>query len=138
MKNLVGSWYGSQEPLWWLSFAEPDEEKPWWKFWRRAKEGEFLGVAIVQGASMEAAMQEAWRRQINPGGEIMGMMIINAEVNNMNRLLSREEAEKIAETTKVLHREQLSNERDAGEQRSHRRKPTRDGERPLHNDQPSV
>jgi hypothetical protein len=80
MKNLVGSWYGSQEPLWWLSFAEPDEEKPWWKFWRKAKEGEFLGVVIVHAASMEDAKQEAWRRQINPGGEIVGMTIINAQV----------------------------------------------------------
>ena len=127
MKNLVGSWYGSQEPLWWLSFAEPDEEKPWWKFWRRAKDREFLGVAIVQAASMEAAMQEAWRRQINPGGEIMGMMIINAEVNNMNRLLSREEAEKIAETTKVLDREQLSNDKDTAQRKGNRREQLRAG-----------
>jgi hypothetical protein len=138
MKNLVGSWYGSQKPLWWLSFVEPDEEKPWWKFWRRAKEGEFLGVAIVHATSLEAAMQEAWNRKINPGGEIMGMMIINAEVNNMNRLLTREEAEKVATATKVLDREQLSNERNAGRRGSDRRKPMRDGGRPLHNDQPPV
>jgi hypothetical protein len=138
MKNLVGSWYGSQEPLWWLSFAEPDEEKPWWKFWRRAEEGAFLGVVIVQAASMEAAMREAWRRQINPGGEIVGMMIVNAEVNNMNRLLDREEAEAISETTRVLDREQLSDERSAGTRGRDRRKPMRDGERPIHNDQPPV
>ena len=87
MKNLVGSWYSSHEPLWWLSFAEPDEEKPWWKFWRKAKEGEFLGVVIVQAPDIHEAVQVAWRKHINPGGEVCGMPILNADLNDLNRLI---------------------------------------------------
>src|SRR5262245_19123239 len=79
MKNLVGMWYSSNELLWWLSFATPDEERPWWKFWRRAKEGHFLGVVIVQAPDMEEAVQVAWRKKINPGGEVRGIPILNAD-----------------------------------------------------------
>ena len=90
MKNLVGKWYSNHEPLWWLSFGEPDEEKPWWKFWRRAKEGEFLGVVIVQAPDIHEAVQVAWRKKINPGGEVCGMPIMNADFNDLNRLISHE------------------------------------------------
>ena len=51
--------------LYWLSFCDP--EKP---------EGHaFLGVVIVQAIDFESAVQEAWVRGINPGGEVMGMPI---------------------------------------------------------------
>ena len=66
MKNLVGKWYSNHEPFWWLSFCEPDEAKPWWKFWRRAKEGEFLGVVIVQAPDIHEAVQVAWRKKDQP------------------------------------------------------------------------
>jgi hypothetical protein len=41
----------------WLSFADP-------------KSGENLGVAIVDADTADHAISEAWRRGINPGGEV--------------------------------------------------------------------
>jgi len=135
MKNLVGMWYSSQEPLWWLSFGEPDEEKPWWKFWRRAREGEFLGVVIVQAPDIHEAVQVAWRKKINPGGEVCGMPILNADLNDLDRLIPYEEATRIADRTKALDVEKLRDAIDAGDRVSYRREPAREGGRPLHNDQ---
>ena len=94
MRNLVGMWYSNHEPLWWLSFGEPDEDKPWWKFWRRAKEGEFRGVVIVQAPDMEEAVQVAWRKKINPGGEVCGMPILNADLDDLDRLIASPERRK--------------------------------------------
>ena len=37
-----------------------------------AKEGEFLGVVIVQAPDIHEAVQVAWRKKINPGGEVFG------------------------------------------------------------------
>ena len=102
MKNMVGSWYSSQDPLWWLSFAEEDEQKPWWKFWRSSKEGEFLGVVIVQAPDIHEAVQVAWRKNINPGGEVFGVQILNADLDDLNRLIDAPEAQEIADRTKVL------------------------------------
>jgi len=134
MKNLVGRWYSNHEPLWWLSFGEPGEAKPWWKFWRRAKEGEFLGVAIVQAPDIHQAVQVAWRKKINPGGEVCGMPILNADLNDLDRLISYPEAQEIADRTKVLDIERLRDARDAGERRSYQREPVRQGGR-VHIDQ---
>src|SRR5262245_1133454 len=110
---LVGRWYSSNEPLWWLSFCDEPEQKPWWKFWRRARSGEFLGVAIVQAEDAEAAVQEAWRRGINPGGEVAYVLILNADLHDMNRLLNAEEATALAHKTKVLNYDKIEHERDA-------------------------
>jgi hypothetical protein len=124
MKNLVGRWYSNHEPLWWLSFGEPDEEKPWWKFWRKPKEGEFLGVAIVQAPDIHEAVQVAWRKKINPGGEVCGMPILNADLNDLNRLIvSPEVAQEIADRTKALDVGRLQDARDAGARGSYRREP---------------
>jgi len=127
VKNLVGMWYSNHEPLWWLSFAEPDEDKAWWKIGRKAKEGAFLGVVIVQAPDIREAVQVAWRKQINPGGEVYGLPILNAEEKDLNRLISYEEAEEIAERTKVLEVDQLRGARIAGERRSYRRESVREG-----------
>ena len=123
MKNMVGSWYSSQDPLWRLSFAEEDEQKPWWKFWRSSKEGEFLGVVIVQAPDIHEAVQVAWRRKINPGGEVFGVQILNADLDDLNRLLDALEAQEIADRTKVLDVERLRDARDAGPSGSYRREP---------------
>jgi hypothetical protein len=54
-----------EKNYWWLSFA--DLNKP---------EGEqFLGATILRGNSLVEVTKEAWRREINPGGEIKGSMI---------------------------------------------------------------
>lgn len=135
MKNLVGMWYSNQEPLWWLSFAEPDEERPWWKFWRRAKGGQFLGVVIVQAPDMDDAVQVAWRKKINPGGEVCGILILNADLDDLDRLIPYEEASEIAKRTKVLDVKKLCAARDAGERRIYRRPPMREGKRQTHNAQ---
>ena len=123
MKNMVGSWYSSQDPLWWLSFAEEDEQKPWWKFWRSSKEGEFLGVVIVQAPDIHEAVQVAWRKNINPGGEVFGVQILNADLDDLNRLIDAPEAQEIADRTKVLDVEKLRDARDAGPSGSYRREP---------------
>jgi len=130
MNDLVGMWYSNHEPLWWLSFGEPDEEKPWWKFWRKPKEGDFLGVVIVQAPDIHEAVQVAWRKKINPGGEVCGIPILNADFNDLNRLIAAEEAREIADRTKVLDVERLYDARDArdsGERRRYRRESVREG-----------
>jgi hypothetical protein len=121
MKNLVGRWYSNNDPLWWLSFGEPDEEKRWWKFWRKPKEGEFLGVVIVQAPDIHEAVQVAWRKKINPGGEVCGLPILNADINDLNRLIDAPEAQEIADRTKALDVGRLQDARDAGARGSHRR-----------------
>lgn len=72
------------KPLWWISFADDDKSR---------------GVAIIEAASFGEALREAWRREINPGGEAFGVAIPFAyrEIarSYMNRLIPREEAEHI-------------------------------------------
>lgn len=46
---------------WWLSFVDP----------ARAQGDRFLGVAVVQAEDELGAVKEAWKRKINPGGEVM-------------------------------------------------------------------
>lgn len=49
--------------MWWyLSFAD----------------GKFLGAVIIRGADLEHAIKEAWRLKLNPGGEVLGMPILEA------------------------------------------------------------
>jgi hypothetical protein len=47
-----------QVALWWLSFADEDG---------------FRGVAIVQARRVIGAVEEALRRNINPGGDVQGL-----------------------------------------------------------------
>lgn len=47
----------SKLPVWWLSFADPER-------------GGGLGVAIVEAEDPRAAIKEAWRLALNPGGEV--------------------------------------------------------------------
>lgn len=68
--------------LWWLSFADP--HKP--------KGEQFLGVAIVQAASMKLAVSRTWELQINPGGEVIGVPIIRKNVKPDKYLLVMEPA----------------------------------------------
>ena len=123
MKNLVGKWYSNNDPLWWLSFGEPNGEKPfWWKFWRHAKEGEFLGVVIVQAPDIHEAVQVAWRKKINPGGEVCGLPILNADINDLNRLIVSCKGPTDRRQNEGVRRRKLQDARDAGARGSHRRK----------------
>ncbi|HZN44480.1 MAG TPA: hypothetical protein VFB56_04080, partial [Nitrospiraceae bacterium] len=75
-----------------------------------------------QAPDIEEAVQVAWRKKINPGGEVCGMAILNADINDLNRLIvSHEEAQEIADRTKALDVERLQDARDAGARGSHRR-----------------
>jgi len=72
--------------MFWLSFC--DASRP---------EGEkFLGACLVSAGDVTAAAAEASARGINPGGEVLGVMVEpdSAKIipaTWMNRLLSREE-----------------------------------------------
>lgn len=77
-------------PRWWLSFADAD----------RPKGKQLLGVCIVEGVDMIAAIKAAHARGINPGGEVAGLKIDEAAAARLsfsitdfeNRLLPPEEA----------------------------------------------
>lgn len=74
---------------WWLSFAGEDRH---------------LGACIVEAEALDGAISEAWRLQINPGGNVSGMMVDEtmAELLSFSlaeysdRLLSPEEAKGLA------------------------------------------
>ena len=68
---------------WWLSFA--DGHRP------RGKQ--FLGVVMVSGETIGDAIQEAWRRNINPGGEVQGICLdeVEAPAAWRNRLLTKKQ-----------------------------------------------
>lgn len=72
------------EPWWWLSFA--DGSLP---------EGQqFLGVAIMQGYTIEAVITESHLSGINPGGEIQYVQIPEEHIPEeqyRNRLLTGKE-----------------------------------------------
>lgn len=78
------------DPLWWLSFADPD-----------APEGtQFLGVAIVQAPTFPAAVTRSHVLTVNPGGEVACMGPIPHEYVGpqwRDRLLTKAEAEAIPE-----------------------------------------
>lgn len=50
--------------FWWLSFAD---------------DSGFLGAAIVEGDDMKAAVTNAWKHGVNPGGEVKGMPLERAQ-----------------------------------------------------------
>lgn len=67
---------------WWISFADGPPPNG------------FLGVAMVEAKDFERAIEEAWRRGINPGGEVLASSLVGAPPEHLrNRLLGREEAE---------------------------------------------
>ena len=71
--------------VYWMSFVDPDD-------------GHFLGVAIVHAEDPLTAVQEAWARGCNPGGEVGIMGPFPPDVvaeADMNRLLDRAEAERV-------------------------------------------
>ena len=71
---------------WWLSFTDNT----------RAEGDRFLGGCIIEASSFGEAINEAWRRKINPGGEVMGFEVpceYEAIIPRfgVNRLLSKDE-----------------------------------------------
>jgi hypothetical protein len=76
----------SSSSLFWLSFA--DKTRP--------KGTQFLGACVVAGETMAAAVGEAHRLGINPGGEVLGVSIEAPTARLIpdswkNRLLSKTE-----------------------------------------------
>lgn len=81
---------------WWLSFC--DKDKP--------KGNQFLGVVVVRGATLRAAMKRAWDLKINPGGEVLASALSQAIPSERwrERLLSAPECEAAnAEKWETLH-----------------------------------
>jgi hypothetical protein len=78
------------DPLWWLSFADPD-----------LPEGsQFLGVIITQAATLEDAVTRTHLLGINPGGgiQIAGPLPSRFFAEQWrDRLLPKDEAESIPE-----------------------------------------
>ena len=78
------------DPLWWLSFADPD-----------LPEGsQFLGVVILQAPTFPAAVTRSHVTGVNPGGEVAPMGPIPPGYiapEWRGRLLTRAEAEAIPE-----------------------------------------
>ena len=65
---------------------------PWWISF--ASEEGFLGVCIVEGVTFDDALQNAWSRGCNPGGEAQGTRIpIEDAVGKweMNHLYTKDE-----------------------------------------------
>ena len=78
------------DPLWWLSFADPDQPE----------DSQFLGVAIVQAPTFPAAITRSHALAVNPGGEVACMGPIPQEyiaAEWRDRLLTRAEAESVPE-----------------------------------------
>lgn len=69
---------------WWLSFTNPT----------RAEGDHFLGTAIVYGAGLAGAVRQAWHRNINPGGEVLGTPLKELVPTEewRNRLLTRQQS----------------------------------------------
>jgi hypothetical protein len=73
--------------IWWLSFCDGD----------RPEGDRFLGVAIVRAPDMNQAVQEAWRLDVNPGGEVAAVGFSEEQARLhfppdwTNRLISKDE-----------------------------------------------
>jgi len=81
---------GPGDPLWWLSFRDPD----------RPEGSRFLGVAIIQAATLAAAMTRSHRLGVNPGGEVASRGPVDPQriaAGWRDRLLSRDEADSVPE-----------------------------------------
>lgn len=67
------------ESWWWLSFVDPGANR-------------FLGGALIRADDMQEAINEAWIRGINPGGEVRGVEVERLPRERWrNRLLQKEE-----------------------------------------------
>lgn len=66
-----------EDKLWWLSFCDTD----------RPSGQQFLGVCIVAGRDLEAAVRNAWVLGINPGGQVLGL---KASKKKMRTFLAEE------------------------------------------------
>ena len=78
--NKVAKESSGEPRWWWLSFADP----------HRARNDQFLGVAIVEAAGPITASLVAHDLGVNPGGEVA---ILPLKPEDRERLLSREEAQ---------------------------------------------
>ncbi len=65
---------------WWLSFSNPHE----------VPGRQFLGVIIVEAAGFRDAIDDAWRRKINPGGEVAGRLLGQPPAEKYRNRLVRE------------------------------------------------
>lgn len=86
------------DPLWWLSFCDPDKAPP--EAEQRPGGPSFLGVVIVQAPTFAAAITRSHVLGVNPGGQVQGAgplpeSFIGAQYRD--RLLSAAEAEAIPE-----------------------------------------
>lgn len=71
------------EQLWWLSYCDPDAPK----------DGEFLGVVIVEAHDFICACFKSRALGISPGGEVLGGQVCDIPEKYRDRLLSRAEIE---------------------------------------------
>jgi hypothetical protein len=86
------------DPLWWLSFTDPDKAPP--PEQRRPGGPSFLGVAIIQGPTLEAAVTRSHMLGVNPGGQIKAAGPLPAEwiaAEWRDRLLSHDDAMSVPE-----------------------------------------
>ena len=86
------------DPLWWLSFCDPDKAPP--EAEQRPGGPSFLGVVIVQALTGVAAVTRSHVLGVNPGGQVAIMGPIPAAfigAQYRDRLLSAAEAEAIPE-----------------------------------------
>jgi len=66
----------------WLSFSDPEINKN-------------LGVCIIKASNFDEGIRKAWALNINPGGEVMGMEMTEAQTLaqglEINRLYTKTE-----------------------------------------------
>lgn len=64
------------------------------------KDGHFSGACVVQGDELADAIRTAWRLEINPGGEVLGVPLDKARETILphNILFNREQLEALGFT----------------------------------------
>ena len=85
----------ADDPLWWLSFADPD----------RPEGTQFLGAAIIQAPTFPAAITRSHRIGVNPGGEVMAAGPIPPDAYGpefRDRLLSAQEIDDLPGETESM------------------------------------
>ncbi len=69
---------------------DPYKYKPGYYWLSFAEETGFLGVVIVQAESYDQALQKAWELEINPGGNVLGGLMVEVPSEKWHdRLLNR-------------------------------------------------
>lgn len=86
------------DPLWWLSFCDPDKAPPLEE--QRPGGPSFLGAVIIQAPTLAAAITRSHVLRVNPGGEVkiagpLPVWAVAAE--NRDRLLSAAEIDALPE-----------------------------------------